>query len=340
MTAGGAALARAASSSEPEIGQSANGAIRGPAPTAGCRDFIVRIAASWRRTREAAIETGRLLLDAKQALPHGEFGAMIDGWLPFGRRWAQHLMAIAGDARLSNAKHASLLPASAETLYELTRLDDESFARRIGDGTISPDMRRADIATVVMQEHRRKREAELGARQYALPDKKFGVVYADPEWSFEFWGEPGLRGPDNHYPTSPLEAIRARDVASIAADDAVLFLWTTAPRLGDAFATIEAWGFRYRSNFIWEKDRISTGYWNRNKHEQLLIGARGQIPCPAPGTQWDSLLEAPAGEHSVKPDLFYELIEAYFPNLPKIELNARRPRDGWAAWGDEAGWAA
>jgi N6-adenosine-specific RNA methylase IME4 len=31
------------------------------------------------------------------------------------------------------------------------------------------------------------------------------------------------------------------------------------------------------------------------------------------------------------------LIEAYFPSLPKIELNRRGPaRDGWDAWGNEA----
>jgi hypothetical protein len=36
------------------------------------------------------------------------------------------------------------------------------------------------------------------------------------------------------------------------------------------------------------------------------------------------------------PIAFYELIEAYFPTLPKIELNARRAREGWEAWGNEA----
>src|SRR5450755_1333650 len=32
-----------------------------------------------------------------------------------------------------------------------------------------------------------------------------------------------------------------------------------------------------------------------------------------------------------------EIIEAYFPNVPKIELNCRgKPRPGWSAWGLEA----
>jgi N6-adenosine-specific RNA methylase IME4 len=69
----------------------------------------------------------------------------------------------------------------------------------------------------------------------------------------------------------------------------------------------------------------------------LLIGTRGKIPCPAPGTQWRSVIEAPIGKHSEKPECFLEMIEAYYPNLPKIELNRRGPaRPGWDAWGLEA----
>src|SRR5262249_58168261 len=62
------------------------------------------------------------------------------------------------------------------------------------------------------------------------------------------------------------------------------------------------------------------GYWNGEKHELLLIGTRGKVPCPAPGEQWDSLIQAPRGKHSEKPECFLEMIEQYFPTLPKIEL--------------------
>jgi N6-adenosine-specific RNA methylase IME4 len=48
------------------------------------------------------------------------------------------------------------------------------------------------------------------------------------------------------------------------------------------------------------------------------------------------LVDAPVGRHSEKPEKFYQLIERYFPNLPKIELNARAARPGWDAWGYEA----
>jgi N6-adenosine-specific RNA methylase IME4 len=191
------------------------------------------------------------------------------------------------------------------------------------------------------QERRAEREAELGAKQLALPDRKYGVIVADPEWRFEPWSrETGLdRSADNHYPTSCLEVIAARPVESIAAKDCVLFLWATVPMLPHALVVMGAWGFDYRSHFAWAKDRVGTGYWNRNKHELLLIGIKGRkVPCPAQGENCDSWIAAPGSPvHSAKPKCFLEMIEKFYPNLPKIELNRRGPpRDGWDAWGNEA----
>lgn len=194
-----------------------------------------------------------------------------------------------------------------------------------------------DLSTADKKARRAAREAELGKKQAALPAAKFGVIYADPEWQFEVRSDGGLdRAADNHYPTSGLDVIKGRDVGALAAEDCVLFLWTTVPMLADAIDVLRGWGFAYKSNFAWHKDRIGTGYWNRNRHEHLLIGTRGAVPAPAMGTQFDSSIEAAVGAHSAKPEVFYEIIEAYFPTLPKIELNARQARKGWARWGLEA----
>jgi N6-adenosine-specific RNA methylase IME4 len=193
--------------------------------------------------------------------------------------------------------------------------------------------------TAAKKAQRSRREAELGARQRALPDNRYGVILADPPWRFEPWSrETGMdRSADNHYPTSPLAAIKALGVASIAASDCVLFLWATVPMLPQALEVLVAWGFGYKSSFVWVKDRAGTGYWSRNRHEFLLVGARGDVPAPAMGTQWPSVIEAPIGRHSEKPAAVYELIESYFPTLPKIELHARgRFRAGWDVWGNEA----
>jgi N6-adenosine-specific RNA methylase IME4 len=188
-------------------------------------------------------------------------------------------------------------------------------------------------------ERRAERERELAKRQRALPEKRYGLIVADPEWQFEPWSR--LTGMDrsaaNHYPTSATTVIAARPVETIAATDSVLGLWGTVPMLPHALLVMGAWGFDYKTHWCWGKDRIGPGYWNRNKHEIFLLGTRGGVPCPAPGEQWDSLLMSPRREHSQKPDIFLEMLEDYFPNLPKIELNRRGPpRPGWDAWGYEA----
>lgn len=186
---------------------------------------------------------------------------------------------------------------------------------------------------------RQEREQELAENIRALPDKKYGVIYADPEWKFEVYSqESGLdRAADNHYPTSDLDAICARGVAAIAADDCVLFLWVTTPMLGAFPLVLAAWGFTYKSCIVWAKDGTGTGYWTRDRAEHLIIATRGNVPCPAMGDQCESLVEAPVGAHSAKPERFAEIIESYFPSLPKIELNRRGPpRPGWDAWGNEA----
>lgn len=182
---------------------------------------------------------------------------------------------------------------------------------------------------VALAEKIRASAAEIGQGQY-------GVIYADPPWRFEPYSrQTGMdRAADNHYPTMMLEEIAA--LAVPAADDCVLFLWATAPMMPQALQVMEAWDFEYKSQVIWVKNRIGTGYWARNKHELLLIGTRGDVPAPEPGTQPESVITASVGVHSAKPDLFYELIENLFPTLPRIEMFSRRSRREWAVWGAEA----
>jgi N6-adenosine-specific RNA methylase IME4 len=164
----------------------------------------------------------------------------------------------------------------------------------------------------------------------------YHVIYADPPWRFEpFSRDSGMdRAADNHYPTMDVDGIKALEVP--AADDAVLFLWATAPMLPEALEVMAAWGFEYKSHCIWAKDVLGTGYWFRSLHELLLVGTRGDIPAPAPGTQYASVIELAVGEHSAKPVGFAEMIEELYPGLRLLEMFARGPRLGWTVWGNEA----
>ncbi len=164
---------------------------------------------------------------------------------------------------------------------------------------------------------------------------RFPVLYADPPWRYEHV-KTGNRAIENQYPTMSLEEICDLPVSEIATPDAVLFMWATNPKLQEAFSVIDSWGFTYRTNLVWVKDKIGMGYWARQRHELILVATRGMIPVPEPKLRFDSVLDAPRGKHSEKPISMAERIDIMFPDYKKIELFSRKKRDGWQSWGFEA----
>jgi N6-adenosine-specific RNA methylase IME4/ParB-like chromosome segregation protein Spo0J len=166
-----------------------------------------------------------------------------------------------------------------------------------------------------------------------IPDGKFSIIYADPPWEYEH-SISTTREIENHYPTLELEKIKKIKVPSD--DNAMLFLWTPAPKIEEALDVVKAWGFSYRTCMVWVKDKIGTGYYSRGKHELLLIGTKGEgIGLPLPENRPESVIFADRTEHSKKPDIFYEIIEKMYPKHSRIELFARSKREGWEAWGNE-----
>jgi N6-adenosine-specific RNA methylase IME4 len=112
-------------------------------------------------------------------------------------------------------------------------------------------------------------------------------------------------------------------------------MWTTAPKLREAFDVIDSWGFEYVTGAVWDKQKIGMGYWFRGQHEHLLVAKRGEVSPPETGSRQSSVISAERGEHSAKPDSVYDLIEAAFPNRERLELFARDSHAGWDCWGDE-----
>lgn len=195
------------------------------------------------------------------------------------------------------------------------------------------------------KERRSQLEIDLAQRtvnlSQRLREKRYGVIYADPPWRFEPYSrETGMdRAPENHYATTSLEQIF--EIEPPAANDCILFLWATIPMLPQALDLMRDWGFTYKSQFVWAKDKIGPGYWIREQHELLLIGTKGDVPAPAPGNQYASLQTASRGDHSEKPFIFHEIIEDMFPTVPRVEMFARGGTlAGWDRWGAEVDDAA
>ena len=167
-----------------------------------------------------------------------------------------------------------------------------------------------------------------------LPVGPFGLVYADPPWRYDFSMSKSTIV-ENQYPTMDNDDICAMPVADVAASDAVLMLWATNPKLVEALAVVDAWGFTYRTNMVWVKDRIGMGYYARQRHELLLIATRGTPGTPAPSDRPDSVVTARRRRHSAKPEGVYGLLERMWPDVKRVEMFGRTLRPGWTVWGNE-----
>lgn len=160
------------------------------------------------------------------------------------------------------------------------------------------------------------------------------VLLVDPPWRYQVQIS-DARAIENQYPTMTFEELAALEIP--AGPDAVLFCWTTSPQTDVAVDLVRAWGFTYRTQMVWVKDRIGMGYYTRAQHELLFIATRGETPLPAPADRPSSVITAPRGEHSAKPPIVYDLIERMYPHASKRELFARGRRDGWLEpWGLDA----
>ena len=165
-----------------------------------------------------------------------------------------------------------------------------------------------------------------------LPEGKFNIFYVDPPWQFDNSGFE--QSAQSIYETMPTEEIAKLAIPEMAEKDAVLFMWATNAMLEDAFDVMRAWGFIYKTNIVWIKDRApGMGWFTQSKHELLLIGVNGNGLHPE--FKPNSWQEAKVSKHSKKPDLFYDLIEKMYPNQKYIELFARNKREGWQSWGNQ-----
>ena len=192
------------------------------------------------------------------------------------------------------------------------------------------------------------------------------TIVADPPWDFSrklsaggtsgfspvHPSRGGNRGAANHYSTLTIDELKELPVQAVAAERAHLYLWTTSAFVVEAHELAEAWGFSPKVLVPWIKTkrqsksavldadgdlyaavRMGMGLYIRHCAEFILFSVRGK----APTDRNDALgvVFAPQGKHSEKPNQAYEWIERLSPG-PRLELFARRPREGYDVWGDES----
>lgn len=183
-----------------------------------------------------------------------------------------------------------------------------------------------------------------------LPKTKYAVIYVDPPWDYggkmqydrsctkkhnpDFLKDVFISSAEFQYPTLRLAELCELDVPGIAAEDCLMFMWTSSPHLAQAIALGTSWGFAYRTvAFIWNKMVHNPGIYTMSYCEMCLVFKKGKIPSPRGARNIKQLVEEPRQKHSQKPEEVRRRIELMFPRQKKIELFARLPHKRWDTWG-------
>lgn len=170
-----------------------------------------------------------------------------------------------------------------------------------------------------------------------LPDAKYRVIYADPPWKYGDQLTEAYGAVKYHYPAMTIKEMCDMPVSELTETDAVLFIWVTSPLLEECFPIIKAWGFKYKTSFVWDKVKHNMGHYNSVRHEFLLICTKGSC-MPDAKELIDSVQNVErTNKHSEKPEEFRAIIDRLYQHGRKLELFRRGTApEGWEVWGNES----
>jgi N6-adenosine-specific RNA methylase IME4 len=187
--------------------------------------------------------------------------------------------------------------------------------------------------------------------KYDCPE--LDILCADPPWPLGDKLPGGGRGAAKHYTTLSIFDLQRFPIPPMKTDS-LLFMWRVSAMQEEALRVMRAWKHVPKSEIVWVKMQANTsgnlhmgmGRYVRLAHELCIIGARGAgrelIKDHAirsvlfdGGNAGGLSFDAAVGEHSEKPQAFYDLVDQLCPEGERGDLFARKRRERWHAFGDE-----
>ena len=174
-----------------------------------------------------------------------------------------------------------------------------------------------------------------------LPKKKYRTIVIDPPWEYgRVWGKSTNQDKSvKHvlipYPMLTIEEIKTLPIRKLAQKNCEIYLWTTQKHLPVVFDVLRAWECRYCQTLVWCKKPRGKGQGGVYcpTTEFLILGRYGNMPkVERIDTTW--WLVKRTKEHSRKSEFFQNMIERV-SYKPRLEMFARRERNGWDVWGNE-----
>jgi len=199
--------------------------------------------------------------------------------------------------------------------------------------------------------------------------KKYICIVADPPYAFKdnLTMSNTKRGAASNYQgVLNIEELKKLPIDKLSADNSILALWVPSTLLVEGLDIMNAWGFKYKQNYIWVKTKINPlinlkinkkdnisfikdkiksflindilaikmGHLFRQTHEICLIGTKGKLQTLLKNKAQRSVSLFPATKNSTKPEYLQDSLDIMFSGK-KLELFARRNRKGWDCFGNE-----
>lgn len=244
------------------------------------------------------------------------------------------------------------LPLYESQVRPLTKLKNEDFEVECYNESYLLNSNRIPPANIIyrvvsekidklseINEHKGEEFAANKLISLAEIKKRYSVLYLDPPWGYAYGLSKSI-DPSHHYSTLSLSQLINIGIQHIAKPNCLLYMWCTSPKLDEGINLIGKLGFKHTSAITWIKEKpANIGMWVKSAPEHLLISYQGINKTPEFDKRAHGYVSEISTEHSAKPDVFYKIIEDLSCGYSdRIELFARKVKDGWDAWGDEVGY--
>ena len=278
-----------------------------------------------------------------------------------GRKQDELLLATGKNSGINQQEAANLLGVNDRTVQRAGRiLRDDSPATpelrkavelggiKINDAVRvvdePPEIQRRAIEMVTKGETKTATSAVRQVKRQNLldnpvtsPTGKYTTIVIDPPWPMEKIERdvrPNQAGFD--YPPMTIGEIKDLPISNLCFPDSWVFLWTTQKFLPDAFDILRTWNLHYRFTMVWHKPGGMQVYnYPQFNAEFVLCGTQGN-PLLFDQKSFSVAFNAPRGQHSEKPQEFYDTIARVTGGGAMLDMFNRRRIPGFTPWGNEA----